>query len=368
MAGVTAICYVVSEITGNVSQVDRLWAILPFVYATYFALLPLWPTSSFLGILPYLPENAPAELSADYSPRALLMLVLTVRRFRVRGSQALLNVVQFVWSVRLNYNTYRRGFFNLSEEDYRWPILRKNVPKWFFHFLNLTFIGKTSSICIFMIFTLFLKAIIQNLILFAVALPVYEVAKQPHTSLETSDYVLFVIGLVTNAIELTADNQHQSFQKYKATGEIDKNEWIGVNIQWTPEDAKRGFITKGFWAWSRHPNFACEQLCWVSTELASREGPFIHTSDIGYHQPVPDFCRFLYQVRAKLFRRYSYLGYRSWSCILRSFPGVDANDGGYHLREVSWLQGLSTASQHVRSVAYPLLGFRLAVEGKEGRD
>ena len=84
MIGITTVCYVVSEITGNVSQVDRLWALLPFIYATYFALLPLWPTSSFLGVLPYLPKDAPADLSADYSPRALFMLVLTVRWLHTR--------------------------------------------------------------------------------------------------------------------------------------------------------------------------------------------------------------------------------------------------------------------------------------------
>lgn len=93
MAGVTALCYVISEITGNVSQVDRLWALLPFVYVVYFALLPLWPTSPFLGVLPYLPKNAPANLSADYSPRALLMLVLTVRRPHIGGSRTLLNAI-----------------------------------------------------------------------------------------------------------------------------------------------------------------------------------------------------------------------------------------------------------------------------------
>lgn len=81
MIGATSVSYVVSEITGNVSQVDRLWPFLPLVYIAYFALLPLLPTSSFLGILPYLPEGVPKQLSADYSPRALLMLVLTVRRF-----------------------------------------------------------------------------------------------------------------------------------------------------------------------------------------------------------------------------------------------------------------------------------------------
>ena len=83
MTGVAAVCYLVSEITGNVSQVDRLWALLPLIYTTYFALLPLWPTSSFLGILPYLSKDAPAELSADYSPRALLMFALTVRWLRI---------------------------------------------------------------------------------------------------------------------------------------------------------------------------------------------------------------------------------------------------------------------------------------------
>ena len=109
MIGVTAVCYVVSEITGNVSQVDRLWAILPFIYATYFALLPLWPTSSFLGILPYLPEDAPPDLSADYSPRALLMFVLTVRQLyyiRFKGI-AQPNTVRLVHSSELQHVSQR---------------------------------------------------------------------------------------------------------------------------------------------------------------------------------------------------------------------------------------------------------------------
>lgn len=28
------------------------------------------------------------------------------------------------------------------------------------------------------------------------------------------------------------------------------------------EDVDRGFVTRGLWAWSRHPNFACEQTTW----------------------------------------------------------------------------------------------------------
>jgi len=259
-----------------------------------------------------------------------------------------------------------------DEEDYRWPILRKNVPKWFFHLFNLTFIGKTSSnlqLRSAIVLTLFPKAITQNLVLFVVTLPIYEAAKRPRTSLEASDYVLFVIGLVTNAIEFTADNQHQSFHKYKAAGEIDKNEWIGVSIQWTPEDAKRGFITKGLWAWSRHPNFACEQLCWVSTRRTQIQcDTSADTWDLDYHQPVPGIRQFLCGARTGPLRRHTSLGYRTCSRVLLGSPRVDTVDGSYHFRKVPWIQGLPTAGQYVRSMAYPPLELRLAAEGKEGRD
>ena len=93
VTGVAAVCYVVNEIKGNASQVDRLWSFLPPLYAMYFSLLPLWPTSSFLAVFPYLPKEAPAELSADYSPRALLMLVLIVRLLHAGGLQTLLNAM-----------------------------------------------------------------------------------------------------------------------------------------------------------------------------------------------------------------------------------------------------------------------------------
>ena len=97
-----------------------------------------------------------------------------------------------------------------------------------------------------MVLILFLKAITQNIVLLVVALPVYEAARQPHTPLETSDYVLFALGLVTNAIEFTADNQHQSFHKYKATGKPDENAWIGSNLQRTPSvDSSQGVFGRG---------------------------------------------------------------------------------------------------------------------------
>lgn len=81
--------------------------------------------------------------------------------------------LQVLWSLRLNGNTWRRGFFSLcvrtccdpikplkarnrTEEDYRWPILRKRLPKWLYKITAFTFI-----------------AFIQNILLLAVALPSY---------------------------------------------------------------------------------------------------------------------------------------------------------------------------------------------------
>jgi steroid 5-alpha reductase family enzyme len=98
---------------------------------------------------------------------------------------------------------------------------------------------------------------------------------QPHTPLALSDYGLALAALVVLALEFTSDNQQYSFQTYKHAflasekGNSDvepydaEKQWPGSRLDWTPEDARRGFVTKGLWAYVRHPNFACEQLFWV---------------------------------------------------------------------------------------------------------
>ncbi|KAK7691143.1 hypothetical protein QCA50_006246 [Cerrena zonata] len=229
----TATCYILSIITGNVSQVDRVWTFLPTIYTAYFALLPLWPAVSSLPLFPVTPNELSRSVAQNYSPRALLMLSLVV-----------------LWMFRLSYNTWRRGLFNLHDEDYRWAILRQRLPVWFFHFVNFTFI-----------------AIIQNIILFLLGLPTRTAALQQPSALSTSDYVLATLAIIDIVCEFISDNQQWSFQNYKHSGKINQNEWFGANIAWTPEDAKRGFVTRGLWAWSRHPNFFCEQSFWAIITL-----------------------------------------------------------------------------------------------------
>lgn len=109
-----------------------------------------------------------------------------------------------------------------------------------------------------------MAAVIQNIILLLLGIPTHIAAFQQPAQLGTSDYVLGALALADIAMEFVADNQQYSFQTYKHTGVLTKGDWPGARIHWTPRDAKRGFVTRGLWAWSRHPNFFCEQAFWAS--------------------------------------------------------------------------------------------------------
>jgi steroid 5-alpha reductase family enzyme len=102
---------------------------------------------------------------------------------------------------------------------------------------------------------------------------------QPHTSLSTSDYIFGSLGFLIILTEFISDNQQYSFQTFKHSGKLNPNEWPGAKIQWTKHDAERGFVTRGLWAWSRHPNFLCEQSFWVCTSpfrsFVQRSNPFL---------------------------------------------------------------------------------------------
>ncbi|KAI0029112.1 hypothetical protein K488DRAFT_57136 [Vararia minispora EC-137] len=228
---VTGLTWILSVATGNVSQVDRLWTFLPTLYTAYFALLPLWPRreAGWLWWGPTLHPAAQGPTVDEFSSRALLMLSLTV-----------------LWMLRLSYNTWRRGLFNLHDEDYRWAVLRKKVHWVVFQLINLTFIAG-----------------IQNVLLLLIALPTLRAVRLGPTPLHTSDYALAVTALALLAWEFTADNQQFAFHAWKAGTYAPQEHWPGARLAWTETDRRRGFITRGLWAWSRHPNFFAEQSFWV---------------------------------------------------------------------------------------------------------
>ncbi|KAH9958590.1 DUF1295-domain-containing protein [Russula dissimulans] len=227
-ATATHITYVLSLFTNNASQVDRLWTFLPTIYIAYWALLPLWPLKSatWRFFLPYVPEEA-SGFARNFSPRALLMLVLTL-----------------LWMYRLSYNTWRRGLFRLSEEDYRWAVLRSKIPPWLFQLINLVFI-----------------AFIQNVLLLVIASPTVIAATHP-SPLTRTDGVLALTALALLAWEFTADNQQFAYHAWKHGKYDEREHWPGARLAWTEDDAARGFCTRGLWSWSRHPNFFAEQSFW----------------------------------------------------------------------------------------------------------
>ncbi|PWN25489.1 DUF1295-domain-containing protein [Jaminaea rosea] len=271
--------YVAQQITGNASQVDRIWTFAPVWYGAHFTLQPviaakLIASGLAKGTLKGAASDPVAALSfwgkklagnsnvtAQLQPRLALMLAL-----------------QLLWSSRLTFNAWRRGFFKVGEEDYRWPELRKGMPRWQWE-----------------LFAFFFIAIIQNILLAITALPQYMLlsttfsargvlASSPTLQLTTADLILAAVFLVNLGFEFLADHQQQVYQNwkrgYKASlfglpqkregkdnSQATKDEAVTFGYSdgaqlFTEADRKRGFVTKGLWAWSRHPNFACEQCVW----------------------------------------------------------------------------------------------------------
>ena len=210
VAGVVAYSFVVGEITGNNSQVDKLWSIVPIIY--------VW-NMTYLG---------------GMQERMVLMSILVS-----------------IWGIRLTYNFARRGAYQWKfwggEEDYRWEELR-NRPGF-----NNRFV--------WMLFDLFFICGYQNTLIFLFTLPILTAlgAESP-TALSLIDYLLAVIFVSFVIIEFISDQQQYDFQ-------TEKHRRINNNIPL--EQYEKGFTSTGLWSIVRHPNYASEQSIWVVFYLFS---------------------------------------------------------------------------------------------------
>lgn len=208
--GVIVYCFVVGEITGNSSQVDKLWSLIPIVYA--------WIIADYGG----------------YSPRLVLMTALVA-----------------LWGFRLTYNFSRHGAYTIKfwegKEDYRWQILRDKKefqPKWKWTLFNLFFISGY-----------------QNILILLFTLPILVALQFNDTPLGILDAVAAILMLLFIIFETLADNQQWNYQSKK-------HEKI-KNHEPLTGDYKKGFLDKGLWALSRHPNYFAEQGVWISFYLFS---------------------------------------------------------------------------------------------------
>lgn len=205
-------CFIVGELSGNNSQVDKVWSILPFVYC--------WIIAAHGGM----------------HLRLVLMAVLAT-----------------LWGLRLTFNFARKGAYKLKfwegEEDYRWSIVRSNPVfkhRWTWALFDLLFIS-----------------VYQNLLLLLIVMPAL-VSMNSDVHLGMMDIIASVLMLGFIIYETVADEQQWAFQskKWKMLRE-------GKVLDELPLPYNKGFNTRGLWSVSRHPNYMAEQAIWISLYLFS---------------------------------------------------------------------------------------------------
>jgi steroid 5-alpha reductase family enzyme len=202
--GVIAYTFIVGQLTGNNSQVDKLWSIVPIIYAWYMTYLGGW------------------------NERMILMSVLVT-----------------IWGARLTYNFARRGAYTWKfwegEEDYRWEILRKKP-------------GFKNPV-IWLIFNLLFICFYQNVLIFLFTIPILSALATHTNEIGIIDGLLAGQFIRLVILEFKADQQQYDFQteKYRR---INAGEELGEYTD--------GFVSTGLWSKVRHPNYAAEQAIWIT--------------------------------------------------------------------------------------------------------
>jgi steroid 5-alpha reductase family enzyme len=204
MLATALVCFIVSELTFNYSQVDKLWSLMPVVY----------------GLI---------TLSAYPSPRIWLMFIIVT-----------------IWGFRLSFNFYPKGGYNIipwkGEEDYRWKVMRQDP----------TLKGRFR----FGLFNLFFISFYQNLLILLFCSPLLMAAKNSKTQINMIDIMAAVLMLLFIVTETIADNQLFRFHKLKRNN--------GISDGLYAESLRKGFMSEGFWRYVRHPNYVSEQAIWIS--------------------------------------------------------------------------------------------------------
>jgi len=190
--GFATLAWVLSLFTGDTSWVDRLWSIVPIIYVGAFAVTD---------------HLASARLD--------VMAALTL-----------------AWGVRLTFNFARKGGYS-GVEDYRWAVLRAEMPRWRFALFNVFFI------CAY-----------QNLLLLLISLPAYTAWRHRASGFGAAEAALAVLFVACLIAETVADQQQWDFHQAKARV---------VAAGATPDPA---FLTTGLFRYARHPNYFFEIAQW----------------------------------------------------------------------------------------------------------
>ena len=156
-------CFIVGELSRNNSQMDKLWSVLPIIYA---------------------------------------LIILIMGKFKLR--LVLYSIVVLIWGVRLTINFAKKGAYKLKfwegEEDYRWKILRAKRP-----FNNKLVWGA---------FDLFFISAYQNILVLSLVFPML-VVMQDGNSFNVVDVISLTFACSFLLLEVVADKQQWHFQETK---------------------------------------------------------------------------------------------------------------------------------------------------------
>ena len=203
-----AFCFIVGELTGNNSQMDKLWSILPIAYTWVIA------------------------FNGGFSTRLVVMAALAT-----------------LWGSRLTFNFARKGAYKLKfwegEEDYRWAVVRSGPP----------FEGNRLA---WGLFDLFFISIYQNVLVLMTVFPAL-ISMNSTVPLGIIDIIAASSMLFFIIWEAVADEQQWAFQTKK--WEMIKS---GKKLHELPAPYNNGFTTVGLWGRCRHPNYFAEQAIWMS--------------------------------------------------------------------------------------------------------
>jgi len=196
------LCFIVSTISKNYSQVDKLWSLIPLAY--------VWMVA----------------VDSGFEPRLVLMAL-----------------VVSAWGLRLSYNFSRRGGYSwkfwTGTEDYRWAVVRAKpefTAKWRWLVFNLLFIS-FYQMGLILLFTL------------------PAVRSMDGLPLGWADYLLAALIIALIVVETVADQQQWNYHKEKKIALAEGGE--------VSEKYKKGFVHTGLWGRMRHPNYAAEQAIWI---------------------------------------------------------------------------------------------------------
>lgn len=142
-------------------------------------------------------------------------------------------VLVTLWGARLTFNFIRKGGYAPGGEDYRWEILREQITGWKWPVFNLFFI-----------------VIFQNVLLFLITLPAFTALENAATPFGVWDIVVAACFLGLLIMETVADQQQWNFHQWKQAEKAAGR---------TPHP---GFLDRGLFGVSRHPNFFAEQAQW----------------------------------------------------------------------------------------------------------